>query len=244
MVVMNKLMKYIRPGIFLANVLLAALIYLIYSQNFTLSVLLDIRLGKIYALITVFYLYLSLIATPLYKAFPKLPFKVYYLRARRSLGWSTFLFACLHVYFEFFKLLGGFNGLYFLTSKYYLAVMFGIISFLLIAALAGTSFDFAVKALGPNWKRLHQLVYLAGVLILVHTLMLGSDFIDLSKAIPTIFYLAIIFLLTLETIRLEAYLASRFPKVPRNIPAVVLAIMVLAALFYSYQWGGFAAHQH
>lgn len=45
----------------------------------------------------------------------------------------------------------------------------GALAIVLLAPLAATSFDAAVRALGPrNWQRLHRLVYVAALAALVH----------------------------------------------------------------------------
>jgi methionine sulfoxide reductase heme-binding subunit len=48
----------------------------------------------------------------------------------------------------------------------------GFAAFLLLVPLAATSTRWAMRKLGKNWKRLHRLVYLAGILAVVHYLWL------------------------------------------------------------------------
>ncbi|MCA9910459.1 MAG: ferric reductase-like transmembrane domain-containing protein, partial [Anaerolineae bacterium] len=42
-------------------------------------------------------------------------------------------------------------------------VIFGLIALVILAALAATSTRWAQRRLGKNWKRLHRLVYVAGL---------------------------------------------------------------------------------
>lgn len=47
-------------------------------------------------------------------------------------------------------------------------IFFGLAALLILLALAGTSFRWWMRRLGRRWKLLHRLVYLAGVLAVVH----------------------------------------------------------------------------
>ena len=53
-----------------------------------------------------------------------------------------------------------------LAEKRYIVV--GLAAFIILVALAATSFRRSMKRMGKSWKRLHQLVYLAGVLAIIH----------------------------------------------------------------------------
>lgn len=65
-----------------------------------------------------------------------------------------------------------------------------------------------------NWKLLHRLIYLAGFMILVHALMLGSDFISLNTVIPQISFMLLFFLLFLEAKRFDFFLRKKFANLP------------------------------
>ncbi len=92
------------------------------------------------------------------------------LRLRRPLGLYTFLYVSLH-FLVFIGLDYGFNWnlIYEATfEKRYALVGFaaGVILFL----LALTSTNWWKRRLKKNWKRLHRLVYLAGILAVIHYL--------------------------------------------------------------------------
>lgn len=118
------------------------------------------RLGR-FALI---FLVLSLACTPLNTLFGFKPT----LSIRRILGLYAFLFASLHL----FILVGIDYGF----SLYYLKIdlgkkpfiWVGLVVFIILLSLAITSFDWWKRKLGKNWKRLHRLVYLAGILAVIH----------------------------------------------------------------------------
>lgn len=44
----------------------------------------------------------------------------------------------------------------------------GLAAFVILAAMTLTSHKWAMKFLGRNWKRLHRLVYIAGILVVLH----------------------------------------------------------------------------
>lgn len=109
------------------------------------------------------FLVLSLACTPL----AALGWKEWTQR-RRALGLYGFLYASVHV-LTFFGLDYGWDfslSLPEVIAKRYTLV--GAAAFLLLIPLAATSFQFAMKSLGRNWKRLHRLAYLAAPLAVLH----------------------------------------------------------------------------
>ena len=116
-------------------------------------------------------LFLSLACTPLHTV---LGFRQA-LRVRRALGLYAFMYVGLHL-MAFVGLDYGFDlellGPAILDQRY---VVVGFAAFLLLSALAVTSTRGWQKRLGKRWKRLHRLVYLAGVLAVAHFLWLVKD---------------------------------------------------------------------
>ncbi|MEX0617175.1 MAG: ferric reductase-like transmembrane domain-containing protein [Candidatus Woykebacteria bacterium] len=227
------LIKNIRKIILITSAAVALLIYLFVKTNIESADLQKIRLAQIYALTAVTYLYLALIASPLYKLFPRLPTKSLHLVARRGIGVSAFFFALLHSQIAFWWLLGGFSGLGFLSNAYLKAISLSFIALLILSSMAATSFNWAVQKLGRRWKMLHRLVYIAATLIGIHALMLGTHFIDLSASIPKIFFVALSVLLILEAIRFDRFLAEKFlwlPKVGLSL-ALVVGLITYASFY-------------
>jgi sulfoxide reductase heme-binding subunit YedZ len=97
------------------------------------------------------------------------------LRVRRALGLYAFLYASLH-FLTFVGLDYGFElgllGEAIFAQRYVLA---GFAAGLILLLLAVTSTRGWQRRLGKNWKRLQRLVYLAGVLAVVHFLWLVKD---------------------------------------------------------------------
>lgn len=200
----------IRFYVLIFSAFLAGLIYVIVGNNSSSEGEKVLRLTQYYALTALTYLYLSLFASPYARILTFMPKRGMYLKARRALGVSTFLFACLHVYFAFFKVIGGFAGLGSLPSDYLLSITFGFISFMILFLLAATATDFAVSKLTfPRWKFLHRFVYLVAILIAMHALRIGEHFSDFGGLIPRIFFMAAFVLLIFEMIRLIKYIRSK-----------------------------------
>ena len=96
-------------------------------------------------------------------------------RVRRALGLYAFLYASVH-FAIFIGLDYGFQldliREAILDQRY---VLVGIAAGLILLALALTSSKGWQRRLGRAWKRLHHLVYLGGILVIVHFLWLGKD---------------------------------------------------------------------
>jgi len=97
------------------------------------------------------------------------------LRVRRPLGLYAFMYAGLH-FLTFVGLDYGFDLALIrqdIVNQRY--VLVGFAAGLLLLSLAITSTRGWQKRLGRNWKRLHRLVYLAGILAIIHFMWLVKD---------------------------------------------------------------------
>lgn len=171
----------------------------------------DWILLRIYAFIALFYLYIAILATPLTKLFPRLPYKAKYLKARRAIGVSAFFFALTHALLAFFTQVGSFPGFFNAPSTFQIPILFGTTALFILFLMASTSFDWAIEKLTfERWKNLHRFVYLAGILILFHALSLGTDLQNKLNPISLIMFLAVGFLLVLESVRIFRFLQKKF----------------------------------
>lgn len=94
---------------------------------------------------------------------------------RRLFGLYTFFYAGVHLLL-FLGLDYTFNPALIwdaLFEKKFAVV--GLTAFLLMAPLAITSSKKWMKRLGKNWKRLHKMVYIVGVLVIVHFIWLTKQ---------------------------------------------------------------------
>ena len=127
----------------------------------------------------------------------------------RPIGLYAFGYAFLH-FLAFVWLDFGFNGpllLRELREKPY--ILLGLFALLILTVLAITSFRWWQRKLGKAWKRLHRLVYLAGVLAVLHYgLALKGDLFRLqgNVLIPVLYGIGILILL-----------AMRIPAVKRRL---------------------------
>ena len=113
---------------------------------------------------------------------------------RRALGLYAFVYVSLH-FLTFVGLDYGFELRYLpaalLDQRYILA---GLAAGLLLLLLTLTSTRGWQRRLGPNWKRLHRLVYLAAILDLAHFFWLVKD---ITVPLPYALWLALLLLLRL-----------------------------------------------
>ncbi|MCZ2126157.1 MAG: sulfoxide reductase heme-binding subunit YedZ [Anaerolineales bacterium] len=107
---------------------------------------------------------LALSCTPLHFIF-KIP---ELLKRRRALGLYALLFAALHIllFVHLENSLAWSRLAQTLKEKPYILV--GAAAFLMLLPMGVTSFDVWKIRLGKNWKRLHQIVYFAAPLVVVH----------------------------------------------------------------------------
>jgi sulfoxide reductase heme-binding subunit YedZ len=116
-------------------------------------------------------LFLSLACTPIITVLGYKPVS----RVRRALGLYSFLYVGLH-FLTFVGLDYGFDlgliGQAIFEQRY---VIVGFAAGLLLLALAITSTRGWQRRMGKNWKRVHRLVYLAGILAATHFLWLVKD---------------------------------------------------------------------
>ncbi|VAW36829.1 hypothetical protein MNBD_CHLOROFLEXI01-3619 [hydrothermal vent metagenome] len=92
------------------------------------------------------------------------------IRLRKPAGLWAFGFTAVHLLFYF---------LFYIEENQFLRLIFslqtfivlGLLSFLLLSALAVTSNKWAMRRLKKNWKRLHRLVYLAGIFATFHAIL-------------------------------------------------------------------------
>ncbi len=171
----------------------------LYIPNGSLQ---TIRIEQVFGFVSILLLYVALLASPLTKVLPNLGFKEQYKHARRAIGVLSFYYALLHVYITFYKQLNGFPGIKYYNSKYSLSLLLGTIALGILLILTITSLDWAVRTLRfKYWKLLHRIVYMAGIAIVVHVILIGPHYLKLSF-LGILTYLAIAILVVLEFMRI------------------------------------------
>jgi DMSO/TMAO reductase YedYZ heme-binding membrane subunit len=169
-----------------------------------------IRIEQTYGFISLFLLYLAILASPLTSVFPNLPGKNSYLHARRAIGVSACFFAALHGYITFFGQLEGFSGVKYLSHTYSLSILAATFAFGVLCIMAATSFDWVVARMSYHrWKLLHRLVYLACLGVLFHVILIGPHYDNGLTFLSMLTYLAAAFLVILEGLRIKSNFSSR-----------------------------------
>jgi DMSO/TMAO reductase YedYZ heme-binding membrane subunit len=231
---MKDLLRNNRFYILVFSLILSFVIACMVSLTIDSPQLQIIRLNQIYGFISIGFLYFAMLAGPLCYTFPQFPLKKHYLHARRAIGVSAFYFGLLHTLLGFFEQLGGFAGLGFLSTNFIIATGLGVIGLFILLLLAATSFDVVIKKMTfPVWKLLQQFVYLAGLLILVHTVIIGTHFANVSTVIPQVFFAMVAVLLLFEANHFDAFLAKRFPLPRFGITASLLIGSIAFSYVYS-----------
>lgn len=199
-------MKYVRGIVYVCTAVASGLCYWYLTAVISSPALRNIRLTEVVGLISVLGIYLALLPSPLYAVFPKTPARAVYMRARRAIGLSTFVFAVLHTYLGLFSLLGGWGGLAFLSRHYLADTVLSAVALFILLMLTATSTDWAQRRLGAGWRRLHRLVYLAGALTLLHMATVGSHFMAWTKPAFLACAVLVLLLIALEGMRISRLL--------------------------------------
>ena len=120
-------------------------------------------------------------------------------RVRRALGLYSVKFAALHL-LVYAGLDFGFDLPLLLSSvRGYRFVLVGAAALVILLVLGATSTDGAVRRLGRNWRRLHRLTYVAGILVAVHYAWSFKELRTLPLAIAAL--LAVLLVLRVPVIR-------------------------------------------
>lgn len=129
------------------------------------------------------------------------------LRYRRMLGLYAFFYATIHLLAVFTYLLGWSAEIFVeeFSERPYMAL--GILAWLIMLPLAVTSNQLMIRFLKKQWQRLHQFVYVAGILACAHFLWLvRSDYTD------AIIYTLILAVLLLDRIVVSLKRRSKTPS--------------------------------
>lgn len=140
------------------------------------------------------------------------------IRLRKPAGLWAFGFSVVHVYYYLDE-----AGLAWLDPALPLYLALGLYGLGVFAALAATSNRWSMRRLGKNWKRLHRLIYSAGIAVAVHALFAAAYSKKMGifdpQAIPELrAYLALlVVLLAVRVPRVRALLKALMP--PRTVSA-------------------------
>ena len=158
------------------------------------------RLGRT----AIYFLIATLAVTPLLRLT-----RVNLMRFRQALGLICFTYLLCHlaawVVFDMGLLWG--QIVKDVVKRPYL--IFGMIAFLMLLALAVTSNRWSIRRMGANWRRLHRLIYPAAVLAAVHR----SWALKVWESWPLMILSVILTLLSLRLLG-----KTRFQRSPQGVP--------------------------
>jgi sulfoxide reductase heme-binding subunit YedZ len=144
-------------------------------------------LTRIFGVLTLIFILITLMITPLRKLFGW----GFLIKYRRMLGLFAFFYGCLHLVTYI-----GFDRSWSLSSTVADVIkrpfiMVGMVSFLMLIPLAVTSTHAMVRRLGAKrWLKLHQMIYLIGIGGVVHFYMIVK-----SDVFYPIVFMVILFVL-------------------------------------------------
>lgn len=122
------------------------------------------------------------------------------LKFRRAIGLLAFIYVALHLLVWLVLDVGILSQIWAdILKRPYITI--GMAAFVMLIPLAVTSNNWSVRRLGPAWRRLHRLVYVAAVLGTVHFIMVQKVW-----ELEPLVYLTVIL----------GLLALRLPKRRRN----------------------------
>lgn len=140
-------------------------------------------------LLSVWFLLVTLAASPLRRLAPHLAWVRWLRKNRRYMGVASFWYASFHLaYFVKEASIGSF-----MRSFVRLEIITGWIAWFIFAALTITSFDAMIRRMGPAaWRRLHWHVYTAAILTALHWAMTSYRFVEMALYISPLVLLMVL----------------------------------------------------
>ncbi len=132
---------------------------------------------------------------PLFFNIRKNKFTLYLITNRRWIGIYTFIFALIHVTLIYLLLFEG--DFIRMIGNFYRGL--GLVAFVILLIMVITSNNFSVSILGKYWKIIHYFIYLALILVIIHSFNIGKIF--MKNTIVQIIIALLVLLLILGKIR-------------------------------------------
>ena len=183
-----------------------------------------IRTEQVFGLLCILYWYIAIVISPLGYVVGKQRIP-HLLFARRAIGVSAAYFALLHMAVALWGQLGGLSQLGLLPSLFKWSLLAGFIAVVILLIMAATSFDRVVsKMTFVRWKWLHRLVYLGGILAILHIWAVGTHLAYFGVQITA--FVALAALGGLESYRLVTILANRHKELKGKDYFVTLVLVI------------------
>ncbi len=200
-----------------------------------------IRSQQVFGLLCIIYWYLALIISPIGYIVGKQRTK-HLEFSRRAIGVSAFYFAFLHGVVALWGQLGGIGQLQYLPSLFRWSLLGGLIAFLVLSIMAATSFDKVVSYMTfKRWKLLHRLVYIGGVLVILHIWTIGTHLAYWGVQLAAFIALAI--LAGLELFRISK-VSKRLLQLDKAQMFILFISLWLAVVFLIFSIPTFVQNYH
>lgn len=195
----QSLLNNSRFYILLSSILVSVVLFSWLRLAIPSDQLFYIRTQQVFGLLCVAYWYIALVISPLGYVIGKQRMKRIEF-ARRAIGVSAFYFALLHASIALWGQLGGLSDLGYLPELFKWSLLGGLIAFSILLLMAITSFDGVVKFMTyRKWKWLHRLVYIGGILAVLHIWTVGTHLAYTN--VQLIAFVALVILVGLELYR-------------------------------------------
>ncbi len=202
------LLNNVRFYILIATVLLSVAVFSWLRLQIANDQLFIIRTQQVFGLLCIFYWYFALIISPIGYIVGKQRTKRLEF-SRRAIGVSAFYFAFLHALLALWGQLGGLAHLGDLPAAFQWSLIGGVIALSILCVMAATSFDKVVKFMTfRKWKWLHRLVYVGGILAVLHIWSIGTHLAYSGVQIAAL--IALIILAGLELYRVTLLLNKNY----------------------------------
>lgn len=201
-----------------------------------------IRAQQTFGLLSVTYWYLALSISPLGYVIGK--HRTKYLEfARRGIGVSAFYFALLHGSIALWGQLGGLSQIQYLPTLFRWSLLCGLVAFIVLLILAATSLDKVIDFMTfKRWKLLHRLIYLGGILAVLHIWTIGTHLAYNGVQLAAFF--ALLILGGLELFRVVKLINDKHLHLPTMERSVLFVSTWLAFIFLLLMMPSFVQNYH
>ena len=167
-----------------------------------------IRTEQVFGLLGVLFWYAALVISPIGYVIGKHRIKKLEF-ARRAIGVSAFYFVSLHGVIALWGQLGGVSELQHLPTLFKWSLLGGAVAFSILLVMALTSFDKVVAFMTyRKWKWLHRLVYIGGVVAVLHIWTVGTHLAYTNVQLAA--FIALVILSGLELYRTTKLLNDKY----------------------------------
>jgi sulfoxide reductase heme-binding subunit YedZ len=222
-----RLLDNSRFYILVSSVLISGLVLGWLRQSIVSDQLFYIRAQQIFGLLCALYWYVALVISPIGYVIDKQHTR-HLEFARRAIGVSACYFVLLHAGIAIWGQLGGLSQIGYLPSLFKWSLLAGAIALSILLVMASTSLDRVVTFMTlRRWKWLHRLVYVGGILAVLHIWTIGTHLAYVQVQVAA--FVALVVLSGLELFRVTKLLNAKYLHLDVvEAGAVFLAFWIMA----------------